>query len=103
MPESRDPSLDRLLDLDGEVLFVTENGDYWVNFQVRRVQVTASRPHGLKYSLTLHGRGNERIVGFDNAHPSPDTSWERPHDHNHVRKSVKPYEYADAIGLLEDF
>jgi hypothetical protein len=36
-----------------------------------RDQVVApskERPHGLRYSLTLHGPGGKRLVGFDNAH-----------------------------------
>jgi len=29
----------------------------------------ARGPHGLKYSLTLHGPDGSRLIGFDNAHP----------------------------------
>jgi hypothetical protein len=32
------------------------------------VAVSEERPHGLDYSITLHGNENERLVGFDNAH-----------------------------------
>ncbi len=64
----RDPCLDLLLDLDGQILIVDEKGEYWVKFNVREVPVTEERPHGLHYSLTLHGKNNERLVGFDNAH-----------------------------------
>ena len=64
----RDPCLDALLDLDGQVLVVDEKGEHWVEFKVRQVPVTKERPHGLDYSLTLHGKNNERLVGFDNAH-----------------------------------
>jgi hypothetical protein len=63
----RDPSLDTLLFLDGES-FVVEDG-FWVKFEVRRVAASAKRPHGLDYSLTLHNKANERLLGFDNAHP----------------------------------
>jgi hypothetical protein len=66
--ERRDETLDTLLDLDGQILVLDEEGDYWVKFEVRRVTVTPGRPHGLYYSLTLHGKDNERLVGFDNAH-----------------------------------
>lgn len=64
----RDPCLDALLDLDGQLLVVDERGEYWVEFKVRQVPATQERPHGLDYSLTLHGKNNERLVGFDNAH-----------------------------------
>ena len=52
----RDPCLDTLLDLNGQVMVLDENGDYWVEFKVRLVPVTRERPHGLNYSLTLHGK-----------------------------------------------
>ena len=64
----RDPALDTLLDLHGVTLFVDEIG-HWVKFVVRRIEVTADRPHGLSYSPTLHAPDGTRLVGFDNAHP----------------------------------
>ena len=64
----RDPGLDTLLDLHGETLFVDEAG-HWVQFMAVRTDVTAERPHGLSYSLTLHAPDGTRLVGFDNAHP----------------------------------
>jgi TRAP-type uncharacterized transport system substrate-binding protein len=42
----RDPSLDTLLDLHGQVLVIDEAG-YWVRFTVNQVPVTAQKPHGL--------------------------------------------------------
>jgi hypothetical protein len=65
---AHDPALDTLLDLDGQVLVVDPEGSYWVRFIVRRVPVSTQKPHGLDYSLTLHGPDGERLVGFDNAH-----------------------------------
>jgi hypothetical protein len=62
-----DPSLDTLLRLDGGT-FVVE-GDSRVKFEVKRVPVIPEKPHGLDYSLTLHGGDGERLLGFDNAHP----------------------------------
>ena len=67
--EPRDPTLDVLLDLDGQILVVDPEGGHWVGFVVRRVPVTPEKPHGIDYSLTLHGPDGERLVGFDNAHP----------------------------------
>ena len=67
---SRDLSLDTLLDLDGQVLVIDPDGGHWVRFVVTRIPETEAKPHGLDYSLTLHGPDGERLVGFDNAHPS---------------------------------
>ena len=69
MTEPRDPTLDVLLDLDGQVLVVDPEGGHWVRFVVTRVPVSPEKPHGIDYSLTLHGPDGERLVGFDNAHP----------------------------------
>jgi hypothetical protein len=35
---------------------------------VTRLPVSLEKPHGVDYSLTLHGPEGERLVGFDNAH-----------------------------------
>ena len=61
--------MDVLLDLDGQVFVVDPDGGYWVKFTVTRIPVSAEKPHGIDYSLTLHGPDGERLVGFDNAHP----------------------------------
>lgn len=103
-----DASLDTLLDLDGNVLVVDPKGGHWVKFEVRRVPASRERPHGLRYSLTLHDGDGERLVGFDNAHAvrskaGPSGSGAGPHDHKHRFKSVRPYEYQDAATLLTDF
>ena len=52
--------LENLLNLDGEV-FPMDSG-YWVKFDVKRVGVSISIPHGIKYSLTLHNKRNNRVV-----------------------------------------
>ena len=41
---------------------------YWTKITAVQVEVTVHRPHGIKYSLTLHDSNNSRILGFDNAH-----------------------------------
>jgi hypothetical protein len=104
----RDASLDTLLDLDGQVLVLDERGGYWVKFEVKRVLATKQRPHGLDYSITLHGNGNERLVGFDNAHPvrqsaGPGGKGKTAFDHKHRIRTIRPYEYRDAATLLADF
>ncbi len=103
MGPNPDHSLDQLLDLDGEVLVISQDGHYWVKFEVHRVPATTSKPHGLDYSLTLHGPENERLLGFDNSHPVPPTKRGEPQDHHHLHKTVRPYEYKDAAALLEAF
>jgi hypothetical protein len=67
MMPSRDTSLDNLLDLHGQVLVIDAAG-YWVRFVVHQVPVTAQKPHGLDYSMTMHAPDGTRLVGFDNAH-----------------------------------
>jgi hypothetical protein len=63
----RDTGLDYLLDLAGEII-VQEDGS-WIKIEVVELdQPTQERPHGIKYSLTLHDRKGNRILGFDNAH-----------------------------------
>jgi hypothetical protein len=103
-----DPSLDTLLDLDGQVLVVDPAGNHWVRFVVRRVPATEAKPHGLDYALSLHGPSGQRLVGFDNAHgmresAAPSGRRRRAQDHRHRMKTVRPYEYKDAATLLADF
>ncbi|MDE0152500.1 MAG: DUF6516 family protein [Gammaproteobacteria bacterium] len=104
----RDSSLDTLLDLDGETFVVDREGQHWVKFRVRRVPPTQDRPHGIDYSLTLHGAKGERLVGFDNAHPvrsisGPSGRRQKTYDHKHRHRTIRPYQYQDAATLLADF
>jgi Family of unknown function (DUF6516) len=101
VPEPRDPSLDVLLDLDGQVFVVDPEGGHWVRFVVTQVPASAEKPHGLDYSLTLHGPDGERLVGFDNAHPVERQKRGQAQDHR--LRTIKGYDYRDAATLLEDF
>jgi len=101
--EPRDPTLDVLLDLDGQVLVVHPDGSYWVRFVVTRVAVSPGKPHGMDYSLTLHGPDGERLVGFDNAHPVEGQKRGGPQDHRHRLRTIRAYEYRDAATLLAEF
>ena len=103
MSKPRDPTLDVLLDLDGQVLVVDPEGGYWVRFVITRVPVSAEKPHGIDYSLTLHGPDGERLVGFDNAHPVARQKRGGPQDHRHRLSTIRTYEYRDAATLLADF
>jgi hypothetical protein len=104
----RDDSLDTLLALDGETFVIDEAGAHWVKFEVKRCPVTSERPHGLRYSLTLHEQSGERIVGFDNPHAvirgsGPSAKRPTEFDHSHRLRTIRAYEYADAASLLADF
>src|ERR1700731_2421625 len=103
MAARRDLSLDMLLELDGQVLVVDPNGLHWVRFVVTRVPASPEKPHGLDYSLTLHGPDGERLVGFDNAHPVARQRRGEPQDHRHRLRTIRAYEYRDAATLLGDF
>jgi hypothetical protein len=107
-PRDPDPAADVLLDLDGQVFVVDSKGEYVVRFSVRRVDRTPERPHGLKYSLTLHGPDGSRLVGFDNAHTvrkshGPGGKSPTAYDHKHKTDAIRPYRFRDAGTLLEDF
>jgi hypothetical protein len=99
----RDPALDTLLDLDGLTLVVDPVGGHWVKFVVTQVPASAEKPHGLDYSLTLHGPKGERLVGFDNSHPVGRQKRGDAQDHRHRLRTVKTYGYSDAAALLADF
>jgi len=103
-----DPGFDALLDLDGQIFVIDPRGVYTVRFSVQRVETTAERPHGLNYSLTLHGPAGQRLIGFDNAHSirksrGPGGRPSGPADHRHRRDQAQPYKYTDAATLLADF
>ncbi len=105
---TRDPSLDALLELDGQVLVVDPTGKHWVKFSAKRVDPSPERPHGLSYSLTLHDADGERLVGFDNAHPvrlssGPGGRARKRYDHKHRLRTIRPYDYTDPAALLADF
>ena len=104
----RDTGSEVLPDLDSQVFVIDTKGQYWVRFSVRRVASTPDRPHGLNYSLTLHGPVGNRLVGFDNAHAvresrGPGGRSRGALDHKHRMETVRPYRFKDATTLLEDF
>ena len=103
MTEPRDPTLDVLLDLDGQVLVVDPEDGHWVRFVVTRVPISPEKPHGIDYTLTLHGPHGERLVGFDNAHPDGRRKRGEPQDHHHRLRTIRAYEYRDAATLLAEF
>lgn len=98
-----DPGLDYLLDFHDENFIVDEKRGHWVMFRVTQVPVSPEKPHGLDYSLTLHGPDGRRIAGFDNAHPVGGRKRGEPQDHMHRLDKVRSYEYKDATTLFADF
>jgi uncharacterized protein DUF6516 len=106
--DEQEPATHALLLLDGEVFFIDPYGEYYVKFAVKSVAPSPERPHGLSYSLTLHDKTGERLVGFDNAHPvlrqgGLGRRRGRARDHPHRLRTVRPYDYRDAATLLADF
>lgn len=55
-----DQGLDTLLELNGIRYGI--QGDFWVKFEVQRVNTTPNIPHGIKYSLTLHHKSGTRLL-----------------------------------------
>jgi hypothetical protein len=104
----QDPGTEALLDLDGQILVLDAKGLYSVKFSVQRVERSSQRPHGLNYSLTLHGPQGQRLVGFDNAHSirrsrGPGGKHSGPADHRHRMDDARRYRFRDAATLLSDF
>lgn len=102
-------SLENLLLLDGERYFIDPEGKYWIKFEVRRARITENIPHGIRYSLTLHGPANRRILGYDNSHGikpkgrkkfgAKRTAW----DHKHLEQKTETYEFDTPEALISDF
>ncbi len=101
-----DSTLERLLDLDGEIMDV--GGGFWISIKAERVPATPHRPHGINYSLCLFDGADERIICFDNAHTivvgsGPGKMRSKVTDHVHAGKRIRPYVYNDAETLVVDF
>jgi hypothetical protein len=83
---------------------------YWLEFEIARVAATATRPHGLSYSFTLHAPDGKRLVGFDNAHDvrGLGSRFKRrgeasDHWHRTDKDPGRPYVFTDAETLIDDF
>lgn len=71
--------------------------------RTKQVPATVGKPHGLDYTLTLHGPDGERLVGFDNAHRIAGQRDRAVKDHKHRLHTVRAYDYTDAAALLAAF
>jgi Family of unknown function (DUF6516) len=108
MDEAPEHTLEFLLAFDGRMHWYAEG--YFVKFEIKRVEPSKERPHGLRYSLTLHGPGGMRLIGFDNAHgvASAGSRYNKRQvaaDHWHRTESDpgRPYRFRDAATLIDDF
>ena len=96
-----DEAMRRLLDYDRRRYWLA-NG-WSIRFRVTAALVTTGRPHGIKYSFTLHDVDRTRLLGFDNAHG---LSRVQAYDHRHrFRRAAElvPYNYRGADELICDF
>jgi hypothetical protein len=101
-------TLEFLLAFDGRIHYYPEG--YFLKFEIRRIPPSSERPHGLRYSFTLHDLEGQRLIGFDNAHPvaavgsrfkkQPTTA---DHWHRTVNDPGQPYTFKDAEKLVDDF
>lgn len=106
-PAPVDYGLELLLDYNGRLQHLP--GGYWMKFVIHREDASQARPHGLRYSFTLHDCSNKRLLGFDNAHAvkplGRNTTRGKSYDHWHrdIADKGRPYVFTDAATLLEDF
>ncbi len=97
-----DYQLEFLLAFDGRIHHLADG--YWLKFEIKRVQPTGRRPHGLSYSFTLHAPDGSRLVGFDNAHMvSSSGSGATDHWHRAGADPGRPYPFKDVDTLIVDF
>lgn len=104
----RDYGMEHLLNLNGfESHF--SNG-YWYKIEARLVIADKHRPHGIRYTLTLHDNYGKRIFGMDNKHV-PAYKRKGYHgrivEYDHLHKTTQdkgtPYTFINAEQLLIDF
>src|ERR671911_3221908 len=101
-------ALEFLLAFDRRIHHLEEG--YWLKFEIKRVEATKERPHGLSYSFTLHAPDGARLVGFDNAHGVPARGSRfkaapqaSDHWHRTEHDPGRPYAFKNAETLIEDF
>jgi Family of unknown function (DUF6516) len=98
---AEDHELEALLSLDGfEFQFAR---GHTVEIAAQLTETTGGRPHGIKYSLTLHDSTGRRIYGLDNAHRVRRSRVAFDHRHIYGARRIIPYTYRGPVELLEDF
>ncbi len=96
-----DEPMHRLLGFDRRRYWLS-NG-WSIRFRVAEIEASAVRPHGIKYSFTLHDHDGSRLLGFDNAHGVPRAE---TYDHRHRFRRTQQlvaYEFQGADQLICDF
>lgn len=108
MNRAAEHTLEFLLAFDGHVHWLDQG--YWLKFEIGRIDPTSQRPHGLRYSFTLHDPEGTRLIGFDNAHlvaRSGSRFGQQPtaadHWHRTEADRGRPYVFVSADALLADF
>jgi hypothetical protein len=108
MEEAPEHTLEFLLGFHGRIHWYTEG--YFAKFEIRVIRPTVERPHGVRYSFTLHAPDGKRMIGFDNAHGVATAGSrfnKRPiamdHWHRNGEDPGRPYHFTDAATLIEDF
>jgi len=106
--EPRDHTLEYLRGYDGLIHWLDKG--YSLRFVIKKIRPTTPRPHGLRYSFTLHDGEGRRILGFDNAHQAPKLGGKYrtltqavDHWHRTAGDRGRPYRFIDAETLVEDF
>ena len=100
-------TLEFLLAFDGRLHWYEQG--YFTKFEIKRTGPTRRRPHGLRYSFTLHDPDSKRLMGFDNAHTVAPRSRNAPrpveadHWHRTAGDPGRPYAFSDAATLIGDF
>jgi uncharacterized protein DUF6516 len=101
-------ALEFLLAFDGRIHWLEQG--HWLKFEIKQVEATADRPHGLRYSFTMHDPSGNRLIGFDNAHgvDSIGSRFKRravavDHWHRTEADPGRPYAFTTVDQLLTDF
>ena len=95
-----DYNLDFLLSLNGQEFEFAAH--YKVKIKAHATATSQHRPHGVKYSLTLHDKTGRRLHGIDNAH-GIGRRVVFYHRHVYGNDKVIVYMYRGSAELLEGF
>ncbi|MFH1343022.1 MAG: DUF6516 family protein [Pseudomonadota bacterium] len=107
MNEAQMHTLEFLLAFDGRLHWYEQG--YFTKFEIKRVEPSKERPHGLRYSFTLHDPEGKRLMGFDNAHTvaaagrNAKRQIETDHWHRTESDKGRAYKFKDAEKLIDDF